>query len=165
MVNRWSRVALALLALTQLEIGLWALAAPRNWFEQFPGGGHHWVAVLLPYNEHLARDAGAGFLALGVLLAWAAVSGDVRVVRPATVAALVLALPHLGFHLAHSEGLSTGDTMANLAALAIAVVVPAAVLALTWRRRETGAAGTAEARGTADVTGIAAHSPSASKPG
>ncbi|HEY7296052.1 MAG TPA: hypothetical protein VH916_13490 [Dehalococcoidia bacterium] len=164
-MNRWSRIVLALLALTQLEAGLWALVAPRNWFDQFPGGGQHWVAVLPPYNEHLARDAGAGFLALGVMLAWAAVSGDVRIVRPATAAALVFALPHLAFHLAHGEGMPAPDNVSSLASLAFAAIVPAVLLALTWRRRENGMAVVPDTRASVDAAGVAAHAPTASSQG
>lgn len=162
MMNRWSRIVLALLALTQLEAGLWALVAPRSWFDQFPGGGQRWVAALPPFNEHLARDAGAGFLALGVMLAWAAVAGDVRIVRPATVAALAFALPHLAFHLAHGDGLSAAENTASLTALAFAAIVPAALLALSWRVPGDGLSDSAGAGMNAELAGVPTASPSAS---
>ena len=54
-----SRVILALLAITSVQLGLWATFAPRSFYEDFPGGGRNWVAVDGPYNEHLVRDFGA----------------------------------------------------------------------------------------------------------
>ena len=47
--------------------GMWALVDPHGWYDDFPGFGHHWVAGQGgTFNEHLASDAGAGFLAVGV---------------------------------------------------------------------------------------------------
>ena len=49
------------------------LSAGRNiGRDTFPGGGRHWLPMLGAYNEHLARDVGALYLALAVLSAGAA---------------------------------------------------------------------------------------------
>jgi len=48
-------------------VGAWALFAPVSWYDSFPGLGLRWLPVLGPYNEHLARDVGAFFLALTAL--------------------------------------------------------------------------------------------------
>ncbi len=63
---RWG-LALAL-APAQLVTGLWAVLAPLAWFDDFPGLGPSLIAADPPYNQHLATDAGAGFLATGVAL-------------------------------------------------------------------------------------------------
>ena len=45
---------LGTLLLISLLTGLWALLAPRSFYDSFPGGsGLHWVAADGPYNRHL----------------------------------------------------------------------------------------------------------------
>ena len=62
------RGGLLFLAVTPLVGGLWALFAPRAFYEDFPLPGRNWVSTLGSYNEHLIRDYGALNLALAVLL-------------------------------------------------------------------------------------------------
>ncbi|MEV0036079.1 hypothetical protein [Streptomyces sp. NPDC050804] len=59
--------ALGLLAVGGLYTGLWAYFSPKAWYENFPGFGRSRLPQLGPYNEHLAKDDGAMFLALAVL--------------------------------------------------------------------------------------------------
>src|SRR5262245_52374278 len=73
------RVGLAALAVVNAWWGAWAYVAPRNFFDSFPGFGHHWTAAYPPYNEHLITDLGATFLTLAALLATAAVLSDRRI--------------------------------------------------------------------------------------
>jgi hypothetical protein len=61
---RWSCVALAL---TGAVVGAWALLAPASFWSDFPGDGLGWVAAAGPFDEHLVRDVGALYLALGVV--------------------------------------------------------------------------------------------------
>jgi hypothetical protein len=75
------RIGLSLLAATALGGGFWALILPRSFYEDFPLPGRDWVSTLGPYNEHLARDHGALNLALGVLLVFAAVMLERRLVQ------------------------------------------------------------------------------------
>jgi hypothetical protein len=49
------RAGLVLVAAAQAEVGIWGLVAPRSFFGNVPGAGHHWVAALGTYNEHLVR--------------------------------------------------------------------------------------------------------------
>jgi len=118
-----------LLALVAAETGIWATATPRGFYNHFPGLGHHWVAELPPYNEHLVRDVGAFYLAFAVLLAAAAIVLERRLVIVSMLAFLVAEVPHLIFHLNHLEGLSASDKAAQAASLALAVVL--SLLALT----------------------------------
>ena len=64
--------AAVVLALTAVFAGVWATAAPRSFFTSFPLPGHHRVAALPPFNEHLTRDVGGLCLALFVVSAWSA---------------------------------------------------------------------------------------------
>ena len=65
------RAVLGVLGAVQLIDGLYALLAPRSFYEDFPFG-RGWVEALPAYNEHLVRDVGALFLATAVVLLAAA---------------------------------------------------------------------------------------------
>ena len=140
--NPVARILLALLALSYLVQGAWALFAPRSFYDSFPGFGHHWVDVDGPFNEHLLRDVGGLSLTLVVVLAAAALVPRVALVRTAAVAALVFAVPHLAYHATHLDTVPGVDGLATMVSLALAVLVPGVVLVLSFRRFATRAAGT-----------------------
>jgi hypothetical protein len=127
------RVLLALLALSSLALGVYALATPHGFYESFPGG-RGWVVADGPFNEHLIRDFGGLNLALGFLLAVAAVHAGRTIVRTASVSALLFGVPHLVYHLAHLDVYGTADAVGNAVTLSVAVLAPIAVLAMTRRR-------------------------------
>ena len=131
----WLRSGLLVLAAAGLLVGIWALLAPQSFYDDFPGGGRSWVSAFPPYNEHLVRDVGGLNLALAFLLVFAAIILERRLVQAATIAALVFAVPHLAFHLAHLEEWATGDKVAGTASLALAVVIPLALFVLATMRR------------------------------
>ena len=64
-----ARLSCIALALTGAVVGAWALLVPASFWSDFPGSGLGWVAAAGPYDEHLVRDVGALYLALGVVLA------------------------------------------------------------------------------------------------
>src|SRR5207302_1968817 len=78
-----ARLGLAGLAFVALELGVWATIAPRSFYNSFPGGGRHWVAVDGPYNEHLMRDFGGLNLALALVTIVALVAGTRMLVATA----------------------------------------------------------------------------------
>lgn len=130
------RIGLAFLALTELPTGVWAVVDPKGWYRNFPGFGRHWISVSGPYNQHLATDAGAGFLAVGVLLVIAMVLVDHRVlVQAALVTFLVQDVPHFVFHLVHHEGLSAGDKATAVGGLGFDAAVAALLLVVVSRNR------------------------------
>jgi hypothetical protein len=131
----WLRLGLGLLAAAAANVGVWALAAPRSFYDDFPGGGRSWVSAVGPYNEHLVRDVGELNLALALLLAAAAVLLGRRLVIVALAVYLVNAVPHFIFHVSHMDELSTGDQVAQTVSLALAVLLPLALLPLAWRSR------------------------------
>jgi len=128
------RVGLAVLAIQGAVLGVWAGFAPRSFYDDFPGLGRHWVMVDGPYNEHLVRDVGWLNLALTVVTVWAMVALARALVLATLVAWLVADLPHLGYHAAHLDGLSTGDGTAEIISLALGPAVAAALLVLVARR-------------------------------
>lgn len=132
---RWVRLGLVVLALASAFVGVWALPAPRSFYDNFPGFGHHWVSMLSPYNEHLIRDVGSLNLALAVIVAWAAWTLDRRLIVAASVGYLANAIPHFVFHLTHLDHFEPADAIAQTASLAAVVLIPLAILATIGRTR------------------------------
>jgi hypothetical protein len=122
------RGGLALLCVGELSVGVWALFVPVSFYEDFPLPGRGWVSALGPYNEHLVRDVGALNLALGALLAFAALLLDRRLVQVSLVVYLVYAVPHFLFHLTQTHAFSMGDNLAQLVSLGFQVALPVAIL-------------------------------------
>lgn len=133
-VRRWVlRAGLAVLGVAHLSWGLGALAAPRRFFDQFPGFGQRWTAAYPPYNEHLLTDVGAAFTAFGVLLLLAAARPDRRVVTVVLAGVVVFSGLHLGYHaIRPHENLTGASWVASLVALAAGVLAP---VGLWWLNR------------------------------
>jgi hypothetical protein len=127
------RAVLAVLGAIQLTDGLYALFAPRSFYEDFPLG-RGWVEALPAYNEHLVRDVGSLFIATAVVLFAAAIWTERRLVQVATASFLAFSVPHSVYHAFNLGPYDTGDAIANVASLLFTVVAPAIVLAATFRR-------------------------------
>jgi hypothetical protein len=129
------RAGLGILAVLQGVIGIWALLAPTSFYSSFPITGHPWVSLLPPYNEHLIRDVGELSLALTVVLAAAAVTGQSLLSAVAIIAVAVYAVPHAVFHVLHLEGFPTSDAVAQTVGIGLQLVVIGVVGWLLWRDR------------------------------
>jgi hypothetical protein len=129
----FGRVALVLVALPQLEIGIWGVLAPHSFFRDFPGAGHHWVSELGIYNEHLVRDYAAAELGFGVLMLATAIWFERRLVLIAGAAFLAATLPHFAYHLTTTESFSTADNAASLGSFAVEIVLVAAAMVAVTR--------------------------------
>jgi hypothetical protein len=129
------RVGLAVLAVSSAIVGFWAEFAPKSFYDNFPGGGHHWVRVNGPYNEHFVRDFGQWNLAGLLLLVVALVVLDARLVRLVALAYLITAVPHLVYHAGHLDVYSSSDKVANMFALGAAAVIAAALAISPGARR------------------------------
>ncbi len=134
------RIGLAVLAVSGAVLGVWAGFAPRSFYDDFPGFGRSWVSVDGPYNEHFVRDVGWLNLALTVITVWAAVTLARSLVLAVLVGWLVADLPHLVYHAANLDGLSTGDGTAELISLALGPALAAALLVLVARGDDTAVA-------------------------
>ncbi|MGQ0803589.1 MAG: DUF4345 family protein [Actinomycetota bacterium] len=130
MRDRVLRVLLVLLALGNVQVGVWATFAPRSFYDDFPGGDRSWVALDGPYNEHLVRDFGATNLAIGVLTIAALVWLTRVLVVTAGLAWTAYGVPHLVYHLRHLDVYDTGDQVANVVVLSLAPLAGAVVVYL-----------------------------------
>jgi nucleoside-diphosphate-sugar epimerase len=136
------RVGLAVAVAAYAPLGAWALLAPRSFYDTFPGGGHHWVSIDGPFNEHLVRDFGALNLAVAFVLLAAALRPSRTLVRVAAGAELIWALPHFLYHAAHLGTFDTGvDAVVNIVSLGGGAVVAVLILAATqsWAREPSAA--------------------------
>lgn len=140
------RIGLIALGLPQALVGLWALFAPRHWYDGFPGLGRQWLGEFGSYDAHLASDVGSTFVAIGAMLLIAAWMLDHRVVIVSVTTYLIYAVPHALFHLTHDEVLSAGDQVFNGALLVTTVV---GGLGLIWVSAKT----------RNSLTGRSAHTP------
>jgi hypothetical protein len=124
----WTRIGLAYLAVGYALVGFWAAFAPRSFYTDFPGAGRHWISPDGPYNQHLIRDVGELNLALLVVVAAAAVTLSLPLVRAALVATLVNGVLHVVYHLGHVDMFSSGDQVAIIGSLVLAPVVALVLL-------------------------------------
>jgi hypothetical protein len=127
-----TRLVLGILAAVQATDGLYALFAPRSFYDDFPAG-RGWVEALPAYSEHLVRDVGALFLATAVILAAAAIWLERRLVLVALVSFLVFSVPHTIYHLFNLERISTGDAITEAVLLVLTVLAPLALLVAMLR--------------------------------
>jgi hypothetical protein len=134
---RGQRIALGLLLLVALVTGLWALLAPRSFYDSFPSSSMHWVATDGPYNRHLISDVGSMYLALAALTV--AALARPAAARLAGVVWLVFSVPHWLYHSAHLDLYGTRDQVLNEVGL-VAVVLLAALLCVPRDRWVAGRA-------------------------
>ncbi|NLT06978.1 MAG: carboxymuconolactone decarboxylase family protein [Solirubrobacterales bacterium] len=148
--NRGAIRFLALaLGIPQALIGLWALLAPRSFYDDFPAGGDGWVAALGPFDAHLVTDVGALFVALGFLMCFAAASLRRGTVIAASVAWLLFAVPHFLWHSFNLGPYDTPDTVGNAVSTGWLVAGGALLLWLVLRPATRPATAAAPAAGTA----------------
>jgi hypothetical protein len=131
------RAGMWFLTFVELAVGVVATLAPRDFYDYVP-----WVDLAPPFSEHLMRDYGAMNLALGLVTAVAAITMERVMVRTALAAYLLFAVPHLLFHVTHHHHYTTSQAVSETAALTIAVLLPLALLVLSWRSRDTEARAT-----------------------
>lgn len=123
------------LGIPVILIGGWALVAPRSWYDDFPTESADWISGLGAYQEHLVRDFGSLYVALGLLLAFAAVVLDRLLVQAVLAASLVFQVPHLIFHVANTEPFSTASNAVNLGLLVIGLLVTIVLLGMSTKER------------------------------
>ena len=129
--RRWTRIALGYLAVVSITIGVWAQFAPRSFFDDFPGLGRAWVSVDGPFNEHLVRAVGGLNLALATVLIAAMISLTRPLILAAAAASLASGIPHLVYHLAHADLLSTSDAATSIGGLALFAVLPVVLIVVS----------------------------------
>ena len=127
------RAGLISLAVPVIVVGGWALIAPHSFYDDFPINSAHWISGLGPYQEHLVRDFGSLYLALGLLLVLGAVVLDRLLVGAVLAVSLVFQVPHFIFHATNTEPFSTANNVVNLVTLGAGVVLTVMLLGMVSR--------------------------------
>jgi hypothetical protein len=127
------RIGMALLAAGLAEVGVWAAFFPRAFYDHFPGGGHAWVSVDGPYNQHLVRDVGQLELGLALLFAIAALTASRSLARPVLAVSIVPAALHFAYHASHLDLYRSSDKVGNLVSLGLLAGLPVVLLAVDVR--------------------------------
>jgi hypothetical protein len=128
-----ARIALALTAVPGFAIAVWILLAPFSFYEDFPGFGRVWIEPDGPYNEHLLRDYGAATLGLSLLALCAFVWVTRALVVTTGVALLGAGLPHLAYHVAHTEPYESGDQIGILTSLTLPPLIAVVLVVIGLR--------------------------------
>jgi len=127
-------VSLWFLIVGAVGVGVWAQFFPQAFYHSFPGFGRSWVSVDGPFNEHLVRDVGGGYLALAAVTLMALWTKTKAVIQVAALAWLVAQIPHFAYHVLHLGVFASAiDKVGNVATLALLVLVPAYLLVRTIR--------------------------------
>jgi hypothetical protein len=126
-IRMWLRSGLLFLTITQVVVGGWILLLPHS-FYALP-----WVGLHMPFNEHLLLDLGAMNIVVGIVLGAAAIIMELRLIRVALLAYLVLTVSHLAIHTRYLDHLPPADSALLMTVLSAAVALPAALLPLTRR--------------------------------
>jgi hypothetical protein len=139
------RPGLLLLAGVEWVLGLWTAIAPRSFYDDVPT-----VDLTPPFSEHLMRDFGGASLGLAIALTAAAVWLERRLVVVALLAYLAWAAPHLMFHVGHLDGATSLEATGLVVLLLGSVVLPLALLALSYRADPPRGRGSRPASGWRD---------------
>ncbi|HUR32835.1 MAG TPA: hypothetical protein VM032_03515 [Vicinamibacterales bacterium] len=127
---KWARTLLAVNFVVLLPLAVWPLISPRGFYDEFPGGGFHWIDVNGPYNEHFIRDFGSLNAALLVIVGCAVWKTSPSLVRAAGLALAVGAAPHAVYHLAHTDVYESSEKFIAVGPLVIQVFMGLAITML-----------------------------------
>ncbi|WP_285116028.1 hypothetical protein [Leifsonia sp. fls2-241-R2A-40a] len=126
-------------------VGGWAYFAPDSFYSAFPGFGLHWIDIDGAFDEHLIRDVGALYLALGAASLGAAFARAAQPGRVVGLAWAVFGVLHFGYHVLHPEG-SAGDVVSSLVSLGLSALLGVALLLPSRRPARPSVAGTVPTR-------------------
>ena len=134
------RIFLLITSAIGAVVGIWAAALPTEFYDSFPGLGlGPWVGVDGPYNEHLIRDVGALYLALAAAGIYAACTTGIHAGRAVGIAWIVFSVPHLAYHLQHTEGFDGLNLAVEVVSLSSTIVLAVPLLLPVRERRKAPA--------------------------
>jgi hypothetical protein len=126
MSKTWLRAGMLSLTLAYAIPGLWAAVCPAWFYDAFPTPARGWARLFPPFNEHLVRDFGLMTLQFAIVLAFATVLLERRLVEVALLAFLAQNIGHLAFHATHQ--VAGSDLAVQFVALVGPIVVAVALL-------------------------------------
>lgn len=134
-MNTFSRrIVLGMTVLIGAYVGIWGFFFPEAFYTSFPGLGLHWIDIDGPFNEHLVRDVGSLYVALGVGSLAAMFASSAGPGRVMGLVWFVFGALHFGYHALHPAG-STSDVVGSLVSLGVSALL-GIVLMLPTRGRD-----------------------------
>lgn len=104
-------------------VGTWAYFFSEQFYDHFPALLGEWISQDGPYNEHLIRDHGAQYLALGLAsvfgLFWHSQIGY----RLLGIAWTTFGVLHFLYHVTHLSHMSVSDQISQIIVLGSAVLL------------------------------------------
>lgn len=113
--------ALAGTVVLSAVLGVWAYFLPQAFFDHFPIVLGEWVSTDGPFNEHLVRDHGAMYLALGAAGVYGLIRPSLPVYRVLGIVWSVFGALHFAYHVWHLDHLGQVEATAQLIALVVAL--------------------------------------------
>lgn len=118
-------------------VGTWAYFFPGQFYDHFPAVLGEWISQDGPYNEHLIRDHGAQYLALGLAsifgLFWHSQIGY----RLLGIAWTTFGVLHFLYHVTHLSHMSVSDQIGQVIVLGFAVLLGVGLFIPPRRRHRT----------------------------
>jgi hypothetical protein len=109
-------------------VGAWSYVWPQHYYDSFPVVLGEWVSKDGPYNEHLVRDHGAMYLALGAASLYGLVRPSQVGCRLLGVAWTVFGVLHFAYHATHLRHLTAEEATGQLVVLGVAIVLALALM-------------------------------------
>jgi len=127
-MRRLHFLALAFSALLALFVGGWAYFAAQSFYDSFPGVLGSWVSVDGPFNEHLIRDVGAMYLALGAASIGGLIWRHPIAYRVLGLAWTVFGTLHFAYHAFHLAHMPLASAIGEMVALGISLLLGVVLL-------------------------------------
>lgn len=109
-------------------VGAWSYFWPQPYFDHFPVFLGEWVSKDGPYNEHLVRDHGAMYLALGAASLYGLVRPSQVGCRLLGIAWTVFGVLHFAYHVTHLGHLPVDEATGQVVVLAVATLLAIALM-------------------------------------
>jgi hypothetical protein len=116
-------IALIGTILIAVVVGTWAYFFPQGFYDHFPSVLGEWISQDGPYNEHLIRDHGAQYLALGLASIFGLIWRSQIGCRLLGIAWTAFGILHFAYHVTHLSHMSVSDQVGQVTVLALAVVL------------------------------------------
>lgn len=127
-VGWWQTAALVASVVIAVVVGVWSYALPQEFFDHFPSVLGEWVSQDGPYNEHLVRDHGAMYAALGAA-SLAGLFWRLRIgYRLLGIAWTAFGVLHFAYHVTHLGHMSASDAIEQTIVLVVAAGLGIALL-------------------------------------
>ena len=109
-------------------VGAWSYFLPQAYYDHFPSVLGEWVSKDGPYNEHLVRDHGAMYLALGAASLYGLIRPSQVGCRLLGIAWTVFGILHFAYHVTHLGHLPPDEAVGQVVVLAVAIVLAVMLL-------------------------------------